>query len=535
VTGGEDERGLGAVEIGQLRLQLAVEHGVPGDQPRTGRARTPPPGRPGRGPDHLRVPGQPQVVVGGQVEQVLAGAARPQHAAEPGGLPLPGRRREPPERAGRPGAAPRRGRCGVLSGRGHPLPPPCTRPGRSRRRARSRYRPPATVRRRGFRAEPRPLGARRFGLPVIRVPPPPVVFPPLPAGPRWPAPAPRGHRGGRRNRPHPPRSGGRPAPRAAVRHRSPSSRRPAPHRPSPPRPAVRPDDLHTCAGGAACGEPTKNRGEVCTPRASPPGKRVGKDVPVWRERRADERRTAVVRTPRGPRGPEGRRSMRVPAAAAGGPGAVRTAARPGAPGKPAPAPSPDVDWIRRADRDHLWHPYASVRTGPADGADAPYVVTAASGTRLRMTGPDGAEHDVVDAMSSWWSAVHGYRHPVLDAALRDQLDRFGHVMFGGLTHEPAARLAALLAAIAPAPLHHVFLADSGSVSVEVALKMCLQYQRSLGRPERRRVLTWRGGYHGDTFHAMSVCDPEGGMHALWGDVLPRQVFADAPPEGFDAA
>jgi len=227
--------------------------------------------------------------------------------------------------------------------------------------------------------------------------------------------------------------------------------------------------------------------------------------------------------------------MRVPAAAAGGPGAVRTAARPGAPGKPAPAPSPDADWIRRADRDHLWHPYASVRTGPADGADAPYVVTAASGTRLRMTGPDGAEHDVVDAMSSWWSAVHGYRHPVLDAALRDQLDRFGHVMFGGLTHEPAARLAALLAEIAPDPLHHVFLADSGSVSVEVALKMCLQYQRSLGRPERRRVLTWRGGYHGDTFHAMSVCDPEGGMHALWGDVLPRQVFADAPPEGFDAA
>jgi len=106
-------------------------------------------------------------------------------------------------------------------------------------------------------------------------------------------------------------------------------------------------------------------------------------------------------------------------------------------------------------------------------------------------------------------------------------------MFGGLTHEPAVRLAARLVEVTPEPLRHVFLADSGSVSVEVALKMCLQYWRSLGRPDKRRLLTWRGGYHGDTWQPMSVCDPEGGMHHLWSGVLPEQVFADAPPQGFD--
>jgi len=159
----------------------------------------------------------------------------------------------------------------------------------------------------------------------------------------------------------------------------------------------------------------------------------------------------------------------------------------------------------------------------------PYVVASAEGVRLRLA--DGRE--LIDGMSSWWAAIHGYRHPVLDAAVRDQLTRMSHVMFGGLTHEPAVRLARTLVELTPPGLEHVFLADSGSVSVEVAIKMCLQYQRALGRPRRRRLLTWRGGYHGDTFHPMSVCDPEGGMHALWRGVLPEQVFVPEPPAGFD--
>jgi adenosylmethionine---8-amino-7-oxononanoate aminotransferase len=181
--------------------------------------------------------------------------------------------------------------------------------------------------------------------------------------------------------------------------------------------------------------------------------------------------------------------------------------------------------ILAADRAHVWHPYAAL---PA--ANPPYVVRSAEGVRLTLA--DGRE--LVDGMSSWWSAIHGYRHPVLDAAVADQLRRMSHVMFGGLTHEPAVRLASTLVDLAPPGLEHVFFCDSGSVSVEVAIKMCLQFQRGVGRPQRRRLATWRGGYHGDTFHPMSVCDPEGGMHHLWGDVLPRQVFADAPPPGFDA-
>jgi adenosylmethionine-8-amino-7-oxononanoate aminotransferase len=137
-------------------------------------------------------------------------------------------------------------------------------------------------------------------------------------------------------------------------------------------------------------------------------------------------------------------------------------------------------------------------------------------------------------MSSWWAAIHGYRHPVLDEAAASQLTRMSHVMFGGLTHEPAVRLCERLVSIAPDGLEHVFLCDSGSVAVEVAVKMCLQYWRSAGRPAKRRLLTWRGGYHGDTFMAMSVCDPEGGMHAMWDGALARQVFAAAPPAGFAA-
>lgn len=180
--------------------------------------------------------------------------------------------------------------------------------------------------------------------------------------------------------------------------------------------------------------------------------------------------------------------------------------------------------IRTLDSRHLWHPYGAF-PAPAESL----VVDRAHGTRLVLA--DGRE--LIDGMSSWWAAVHGYRHPVLDAAVRDQLERMSHVMFGGLTHEPAARLAELLVDITPEGLDTVFLADSGSVAVEVAVKMAVQYQRAVGRPGRRRLLTWRGGYHGDTFAPMSVCDPEGGMHALWTDMLARQIFAPAPPAHFD--
>lgn len=176
------------------------------------------------------------------------------------------------------------------------------------------------------------------------------------------------------------------------------------------------------------------------------------------------------------------------------------------------------------DRAHVWHPY-----GPMPGRMTPLVVESAQGVRLRLE--DGRE--LIDGMSSWWAAIHGYQVPALDAAVRDQLGRMSHVMFGGLTHEPAVRLAKTLVDITPEGLEHVFLADSGSVSVEVAIKMCLQYWRSVGRPGKRRLVTWRGGYHGDTFHPMSVCDPEGGMHGLWADVLPRQLFVGPPPATYE--
>jgi adenosylmethionine-8-amino-7-oxononanoate aminotransferase len=185
----------------------------------------------------------------------------------------------------------------------------------------------------------------------------------------------------------------------------------------------------------------------------------------------------------------------------------------------------DVAELIALDRAHVWHPY-----GPMPGTRDPLVVESASGVRLHLA--DG--RDLVDGMSSWWAAIHGYRNPVLDQAMADQASRMSHVMFGGLTHEPAVRLASRLVEITPSPLRHVFLSDSGSVSVEVAMKMCLQYWRSIGRPEKHRVLTWRGGYHGDTFHPMSVCDPDGGMHSLWRGVLPEQLFVPMPPAGFDA-
>ncbi len=177
------------------------------------------------------------------------------------------------------------------------------------------------------------------------------------------------------------------------------------------------------------------------------------------------------------------------------------------------------------DRHHLWHPYTSMR-GPLPV----FPVASASGVRIRLT--DGRE--LIDGMSSWWAAIHGYSHPVLVAAMRDQAGTLAHVMFGGLTHEPAVALGGKLLAITPGPLTRIFFCDSGSVSVEVALKMALQYQHARGRPERRQLLTVRGGYHGDTFHAMSVCDPITGMHTIFAGSLPRQLFAPRPQCRFDA-
>ncbi|MFF3570354.1 adenosylmethionine--8-amino-7-oxononanoate transaminase [Nocardia jiangxiensis] len=182
------------------------------------------------------------------------------------------------------------------------------------------------------------------------------------------------------------------------------------------------------------------------------------------------------------------------------------------------------DEITALDAAHVWHPY-----GGFPAPTEPLVVASAAGTKLTLA--DGRE--LVDGMSSWWAAVHGYRHPVLDAALTEQAQRMSHVMFGGLTHEPAARLCQLLVEHTPDGLDKVFLCDSGSVSVEVAAKMCLQYWRALGKPGKRRLFTWRGGYHGDTFTPMSVCDPEGGMHSLWTDVLSEQIFAPVPPKEYE--
>jgi adenosylmethionine---8-amino-7-oxononanoate aminotransferase len=178
------------------------------------------------------------------------------------------------------------------------------------------------------------------------------------------------------------------------------------------------------------------------------------------------------------------------------------------------------------DRGLVWHPYA-----PLDGA-APYAVHGAAGVRLSLEAADGTRFDAIDAMSSWWCAIHGYRHPVLDAAAHEQIDRFSHVMFGGLTHEPAVGLAEELARRTGLP--HVFLADSGSVSVEVALKLAVQVQAARDRPSRRRFVALRGGYHGDTTGAMGVCDPVDGMHALFPGLVGSQLFLPRPPADLPA-
>ncbi|TDO68140.1 adenosylmethionine-8-amino-7-oxononanoate aminotransferase [Kribbella sp. VKM Ac-2571] len=184
-------------------------------------------------------------------------------------------------------------------------------------------------------------------------------------------------------------------------------------------------------------------------------------------------------------------------------------------------------WLQR-DAELLWHPYSSL-TEPSPVR----LVRGADGVRLQLDDGTGGTVEAIDAMASWWCMIHGYRNPVLDAALRRQVDEFSHVMFGGLTHEPAVRLGERLVEITPEPLRHVFFCDSGSVSVEVAMKLALQYQVARGNHGRTRMLTVRGGYHGDTFAPMSVCDPVNGMHSLFTGALKEQVFGPQPPAGFD--
>ncbi len=180
--------------------------------------------------------------------------------------------------------------------------------------------------------------------------------------------------------------------------------------------------------------------------------------------------------------------------------------------------SSTADWLRY-DKEHVWHPYSSIS---APQPSAP--ILRADGFELELF--DGRK--LIDGMSSWWAAIHGYNVPELNAAINKQVEELPHVMFGGLTHKPAIGLAKRLIDLTAEPLQHVFFSDSGSVSVEVAIKMALQYWFAQGKPQRQRLLTVRHGYHGDTFAAMSVSDPVSGMHSMFSGSLKKQLFADAP-------
>ncbi len=180
--------------------------------------------------------------------------------------------------------------------------------------------------------------------------------------------------------------------------------------------------------------------------------------------------------------------------------------------------------LLRLDRAHVWHPYTNFNQ---PGSITP--ISHAQGVELHLA--DGRV--LIDGMSSWWSTLHGYNHPVLNQAVIDQLGKMAHVMFAGITHEPAVKLASTLAKITPAGLNKVFFSDSGSVAVEIALKMAIQYWHAQGQPQRTTFLTLKRGYHGDTFGAMSVCDPHSGMHHLFHHSLAHHLFADAPACKFD--